>query len=75
MSELGRKRRPRVASQPTELLCSAEMHFRFRCYRTPIITVEQALAGAKPAIPLVDTGAAFKRTARENASSQPKLYI
>jgi len=40
-----------------------------------IITVEQALAGAKPAIPLVDTGAAFKRAARENTSKQPKLDI
>jgi site-specific DNA-methyltransferase (adenine-specific) len=43
--------------------------------RLQIITVEQALAGAKPAIPLVDTGAAFKRAARENMSKQPKLDI
>lgn len=43
--------------------------------RLQIITVEQALAGAKPAIPLVDAGAAFKRAARENTSKQPKLDI
>jgi len=43
--------------------------------RLQIITVEQALAGAKPAIPLVDAGAAFKRAARENTSRQPKLDI
>lgn len=43
--------------------------------RLQIITVEQALAGAKPAIPLVDTGAAFKRAAREATSKQPKLDI
>ena len=43
--------------------------------RLQIITVEQALAGAKPAIPLVDTGAAFKRAARESTSKQPKLDI
>ncbi len=43
--------------------------------RLQIITVEQALAGAKPAIPLVDTGAAFKRAARENTNKQPKLDI
>lgn len=41
--------------------------------RLQIITVEQALAGKKPAIPLVDTGAAFKRAAREATTSQPKL--
>ena len=38
-----------------------------------IITIEQALAGMKPAIPLIDTGAAFKRAAREASSIQPKL--
>jgi len=43
--------------------------------RLQLITVEQALAGAKPAIPLVDTGAAFKRAAREATSKQPKLDI
>lgn len=41
--------------------------------RLQIITVEQALHGAKPAIPLIDTGAAFKRAAREASGSQPKL--
>lgn len=40
-----------------------------------IITVEQALNGAKPAIPLVDTGATFKRAARESATNQPKLDL
>ncbi len=40
--------------------------------RLQIITIEDALKGAKPAIPLVDTGAAFKRAARETAD-QPKL--
>jgi len=34
--------------------------------------IENALHGEKPAIPLVDTGAAFKRATRENAE-QPKL--
>ncbi len=43
--------------------------------RLQIITVKQALAGTKPAIPLVDTGAAFKRAAREDMSRQPKLDI
>ncbi len=41
--------------------------------RLQIITVEQALAGAKPAIPLVDTGAAFKRAARERTGQQGTL--
>ena len=41
--------------------------------RLQIITIEQALAGHKPAIPLVDTGAAFKRPAREASSVQTKL--
>ncbi len=43
--------------------------------RLQIITIEQALAGTKPAIPLVDTGAAFKRAARETSASQPKLKL
>ena len=43
--------------------------------RVQIITVEQALGGMKPAIPLVDTGAAFRRAAREPAAPQPKLDI
>ena len=38
-----------------------------------IITIEQALAGMKPAIPLIDTGAAFKRAAREQTNQQGKL--
>ena len=41
--------------------------------RLQIITVEQALNGMKPAIPLVDTGAAFKRAARERTDQQGKL--
>jgi len=40
-----------------------------------IITVEQALAGMKPAIPLVDTGAAFKRAARETSTTQAKFDL
>lgn len=41
--------------------------------RLQIITIEQALAGVKPAIPLVDAGAAFKRAAREQTGQQGKL--
>jgi len=41
--------------------------------RLQIITIEQALAGMKPAIPLVDAGAAFKRAAREQTGQQGKL--
>lgn len=41
--------------------------------RLQIITVEQALGGMKPAIPLIDTGAAFKRAAREASGSQGTL--
>lgn len=41
--------------------------------RLQIITVEQALAGVRPAIPLVDTGAAFRRAAREKSEAQPTL--
>ena len=43
--------------------------------RLQIITVGQALGGMKPAIPLVDTGAAFKRAAREGDGPQPKLDL
>lgn len=43
--------------------------------RLQIITVEQALQGVKPAVPLVDTGAAFKRATREITGSQPKLDL
>jgi site-specific DNA-methyltransferase (adenine-specific) len=43
--------------------------------RLQIITIEQALAGKKPAIPLVDTGAAFKRATREESDKQTKLKI
>jgi len=43
--------------------------------RIQIITIKQALAGAKPAIPLVDTGAAFRRAAREDSVSQVKLDL
>lgn len=41
--------------------------------RVQIITVEQALNGARPAIPLVDAGAAFKRAPRESADTQTAL--
>jgi len=41
--------------------------------RLQVITIEQALNGMKPAIPLVDTGAAFKRAAREKSNMQPTL--
>ena len=40
-----------------------------------IITVERALAGTKPAIPLIDTGAAFKRAAREATGTQRKIEL
>jgi site-specific DNA-methyltransferase (adenine-specific) len=43
--------------------------------RLQIITVEQALNGTKPAIPLIDTGAAFKRAAREDSGGQGALKI
>jgi site-specific DNA-methyltransferase (adenine-specific) len=43
--------------------------------RLQIITIEQALRGMKPAIPLVDTGAAFRRAPRESGGSQPKLDL
>ena len=43
--------------------------------RLQIITIQQALRGQKPAIPLVDTGAAFKRAAREAGGAQPKLDL
>jgi site-specific DNA-methyltransferase (adenine-specific) len=43
--------------------------------RLQIITIEEALAGKKPAIPLIDTGAAFKRAARETVDTQGKLSI
>jgi site-specific DNA-methyltransferase (adenine-specific) len=42
--------------------------------RLQIITIEQALSGAMPAIPLVDTGAAFRRPVRESPA-QPKLDL
>ena len=41
--------------------------------RVQIITIEQALNGKKPAIPLVDTGATFKRAAREAGGTQGSL--
>jgi hypothetical protein len=41
--------------------------------RLQIITIEQALRGAKPAIPLVDTGAAFKKAGRESDHGQGTL--
>lgn len=42
--------------------------------RLQIITIENALRGEKPAIPLVDTGAAFKKAAKE-APSQGKFDL
>ncbi len=42
--------------------------------RLQIITIEEALHGQKPAIPLVDTGAAFKRATKE-APSQGKFDL
>jgi len=45
-----------------------------RYQRLQIITVEQALAGTKPAIPHVDTGAAFRRAPREEADKQVELF-
>ena len=41
--------------------------------RLQIITIEQALHGHKPAIPLIDTGAAFKRAPREGRGDQSKM--
>lgn len=41
--------------------------------RLQIITIEQALNGTKPAIPHVDTGAAFRRAGVEDTTAQPKL--
>ncbi len=41
--------------------------------RVQIITVEQALNGMRPAIPLVDAGAAFKRAPREAGKGQGRL--
>jgi adenine specific DNA methylase Mod len=43
--------------------------------RLQIITIEQALAGKKPAIPLIDTGAAFKRATREESDKQTRLGL
>ena len=43
--------------------------------RVQIITAAQALAGAEPAIPLVDTGAAFKRAPREEGGGQGGLEV
>jgi len=43
--------------------------------RLQIITVEQALSGMQPAIPLVDAGATFRRAARETTGNQPKLDL
>jgi site-specific DNA-methyltransferase (adenine-specific) len=42
--------------------------------RLQIITVEDALHGTKPAIPLIDTGAAFKKATKE-APPQGKLDL
>jgi site-specific DNA-methyltransferase (adenine-specific) len=42
--------------------------------RLQTITIEQALKGRKPAIPLIDTGAAFRRPARELTAVQEALF-
>jgi len=41
--------------------------------RLQIITIEEALKGKKPAIPLVDLGAAFKKAAKEPTGNQSAL--
>lgn len=43
--------------------------------RLQIITIAEALAGKKPAIPLVDTGAAFKKAAVEVTTKQQTLDL
>jgi hypothetical protein len=43
--------------------------------RLQIMTITQALAGARPKIPLVDAGAAFRRAARESREKQEKLDL
>jgi len=43
--------------------------------RLQIITIGQALAGMKPAIPNIDAGAAFRRAPREAQPRQPMLAI
>lgn len=43
--------------------------------RLQIITIEQVLTGLKPAIPNVDTGAAFRRAPREASGQQPALAL
>jgi site-specific DNA-methyltransferase (adenine-specific) len=43
--------------------------------RLQIITIEQALSGTKPAIPLIDTGAAFRKAAREKSDTQTALDL
>ena len=41
--------------------------------RLQIITIEQALQGVKPAIPLIDVGATFRRAGRETTDTQGSL--
>jgi site-specific DNA-methyltransferase (adenine-specific) len=43
--------------------------------RLQIITIEDALRGVKPAIPLIDTGAAFRRAPREGRGDQTKFEL
>ena len=43
--------------------------------RLQIITIEEALSGKKPEIPLVDTVAAFRQAARETPDKQTKLEL
>jgi site-specific DNA-methyltransferase (adenine-specific) len=43
--------------------------------RIQIITIAMALSGAKPAIPLIDAGAGFRRAPREQADDQHDLEL
>ena len=65
---------PPTKPMRTEAASAGFYEFRGRKYpRIQIITIEQALGGAKPEIPLVDTGAAFKQAAREIRNTQRDL--
>jgi hypothetical protein len=44
-SAKGRKQRLCAASQLTEFLCSADLHFRFGCYRTPYLLIVASSVG------------------------------
>jgi len=70
--QIGIKRRCLVGSASSEEVFRGVQLGGRKYPRLQIIMIENALHGEKPAIPLVDTGAAFKRATRENAE-QPKL--